>query len=256
MTNPPRSWPPGSAGSHGLRWTLKSRPEYLSDSIFNSLPMEKAVELQSRHEAMELEREKLMSVAESKSSKSTFKADDAIPHIVVSGRDNGKDLAENRLKLRGLASCPTKPEIWVEIPIEWPQKRRRLPLAHLLGSANRIHPETIEKMHHRGSKINHSHLLSKNAGGKKAKLSRAHAEIVGEGQIDLGIQSAWEEASSTRELRQAISNLVALQRFIHPLDYSGIVIQNIFTALRDFVWCFNPLKCSTEDFDHILEVKK
>ena len=39
--------------------------------------------------------------------------------------------------------------------------------------------------------INHAHFLSKNAAGKKSKLSRAHAEVVGEGQIDFGFQTGW-----------------------------------------------------------------
>ena len=128
---------------------------------------------------------------EKRTSKSTFKPDDVVPHIVLSGRDNGKDLAENRLKLRGLATCPTKAEIWRLVPINFPHVRRRIPLSHILGSAERVHEETVEKMHHRGSKLNHAHFLSKNAAGKKAKLSRAHAEVVGEGQIDFGFQTGW-----------------------------------------------------------------
>ena len=216
--------------------------------------MIKAVDLLSQYELIDIEKKKLVA-SDSKSNKNIFKPDDEIPHVLVSGRDNGKDLAENRLKLRGLATCPTKPFIWRLVPISHREKRRRLPLSHLLGSAERIHAETIEKIHHRGAKINHSHFLSKNAAGQKTKLSRAHAEIIGDGQIDLGFSTAWEEASSVRELRQAICNMVALLRFVHPNDYSGLVIQNVFCRMKDFVWTSDPLKCGKEIFDHILEVK-
>ena len=163
----------------------------MTDAIFKALPLEKAVDFLSQHERTEVEKKKLTAAEEKKSSKSTFKPDDAIPHIVVQGRDNGKDLAVNRLKLRGLATCPTRDEIWRLVPVHFPQVRRRLPLSHIIGSAERIHEETVEKMHHRGSKLNHAHFLSKNAAGKKSKLSRAHAEVVGEGQIDFGFQTGW-----------------------------------------------------------------
>lgn len=149
---------------------------------------------------------------------------------------------------------PSNPEIWKLIPTYFEEKRRHLPLQHLLGSAERLHPETIELLHHRGSRINTAKLLSKNANPKASKVTRSRVEVLESGDIDLGIETGWLSASSMKEIRQAVNNLIAALRHIHQFDYSALVISNVMTRMQDFAWTGDQVRIATEFLDHMLEV--
>ena len=149
---------------------------------------------------------------------------------------------------------PSNPEIWKLVPTYFEEKRRHLPLQHLLGSAERLHPETIELLHHRGSRINTAKLLSKNANPKSTNVTRSRVEVLESGDIDLGIETGWQSAATMKEIRQAVANLIAALRHIHIYDYGGLVIGNVLTRMQDFAWTGDQVKIATEFVDHMLEV--
>ena len=77
-------WPVGSAGEIGLKWTLPTRPSYLSDQVFNRMQVEDAIKALGMHERNVIELDRSKFERESKTSKKVYKPDDEIPHIDVS----------------------------------------------------------------------------------------------------------------------------------------------------------------------------